>query len=56
MYVKYVARDEPRSDEPPSIRTAEYTDVQIAAPIVRRVIDEHFRVKKGELKIGEATD
>ena len=26
MYVKYVARDEPRNGEPPSIRTAEYTD------------------------------
>ena len=29
---------------------------QIAAPIVRRVIDQHFQVKKGDIKLGEAAD
>ena len=32
------------------------TGSQIAAPIVRRVIDQHFQVKKGEIKLGAATD
>lgn len=29
---------------------------QIAAPIVRRVIEQHFRVKQADLKLGSATD
>jgi cell division protein FtsI/penicillin-binding protein 2 len=32
------------------------TGSQIAAPIVRRVIDQYFQVKKGEIKLGTAAD